>query len=89
MKFSLRAIVGALLLAGVGGAFAANPLSVELRAAASKSAPGESVLWTLTNHSDETVHVLRWETPLDGLSRSIFEVSKNGRPVRYMDKIVH
>jgi peptidyl-Lys metalloendopeptidase len=89
MKFSLRAIVGALLLAGVGSAYAANPLSVELRAQTNKASPGESVVWSLTNNSDETVHVLRWETPLDGLSRSIFEVSKNGRPVRYMDKLVH
>lgn len=89
MKTSLRAIVGALLLAGVGSAMAANPLSVELRAAASKASPGESVLWSLTNQSDEAVYVLRWETPLDGMSRSIFEVSRNGRPVRYMDKVVH
>ena len=90
MKSSLRAIVGALLLAGVGSAMAAgNPLSVELKAQASKAAPGESVLWQITNRSDETVYVLRWETPLDGLSRSVFEVSQNGKPVRYMDKIVH
>jgi peptidyl-Lys metalloendopeptidase len=90
MKISLRAIVGALLLAGAVGASAAGvPLSVELKAQASKGAPGESVLWQLTNHGDESVYVLRWETPLDGLSRSIFEVSYQGRPVRYMEKIVH
>ncbi|MBK9655119.1 MAG: hypothetical protein IPO66_06470 [Rhodanobacteraceae bacterium] len=90
MKISLRAVVGALLLAGIGSASAAGiPLSVELKAQASKGAPGESVLWQITNRSDEAVYVLRWETPLDGLSRSIFEVSYKGQPVRYMDKIVH
>jgi peptidyl-Lys metalloendopeptidase len=90
MNFSLRAIVGAMLLVGAGSASAAGvPLSVELKAQASKAAPGESVLWQITNHSDEAVYVLRWETPLDGLSRSIFEVSYQGRPVRYMEKIVH
>ncbi|MBK9657858.1 MAG: hypothetical protein IPO66_21560 [Rhodanobacteraceae bacterium] len=46
-------------------------------------------MWQITNRSDEAVYVLRWETPLDGLSRSIFEVSYKGQPVRYMDKIVH
>ena len=90
MKSSLRAVVGALLLAGVGSAMAAgNPLSVELKAQTSKSTPGESVLWQLTNRGDEAIYVLRWETPLDGLSRSVFQVSHNGRPVRYMDKLVH
>lgn len=90
MNMGLRAIVGALLLAGIGSASAAGiPLSVELKAQASKSTPGESVLWQVTNRGDEAIYILRWETPLDGLSRSVFEVSKNGRPVRYMDKIVH
>jgi len=90
MKSSLRAVVCALLLAGAGGAMAAgNPLSVELQTAATKGAPGESVLWQVTNRGDEAVYVLRWETPLDGLSRSMFDVSINGKPVRYMDKIVH
>lgn len=90
MNFSLRAIVGALLLVGVGSASAAGiPLSVELKPQASKSSPGESVLWQLTNHGDESVYVLRWETPLNGMSRSLFEVSYKGQPVRYMDKIVH
>lgn len=90
MKCSLRAVVGALLLAGVGSAWAAgNPLSVELVAQSNKSMPTESVRWQITNTSNEAVYVLRWETPLDGLSRSIFEVSQNGKPVRYMDKLVH
>ncbi|HWS24940.1 MAG TPA: M35 family metallo-endopeptidase, partial [Xanthomonadales bacterium] len=90
MKISLRAIVGALLLAGIGSASAAGiPLSVELKAQTSKASPGESVLWQITNRSDEAVYVLRWETPLDGLSRSIFEVSYKGQPVRYMDQVVH
>ncbi len=90
MKNGLRAIVGALLLVGIGSASAAGiPLSVELKAQATKASPGESVLWQVTNRGDEAVYVLRWETPLDGLSRSMFDVSINGKPVRYMDKIVH
>lgn len=90
MKCSLRAVVGALLLAGVGSAWAAgNPLAVELVAQSAKSTPTESVRWQITNTSNEAVYVLKWETPLDGLSRSIFEVSQNGKAVRYMDQVVH
>ena len=82
MKNGLRAIVGALLLVGIGSASAAGiPLSVELKAQATKASPGESVLWQVTNRGDEAVYVLRWETPLDGLSRSMFDVSINGKPV--------
>ena len=90
MKSSLRVIVGALLLCGMGSVSAAGiPLSVELKAQASKASPGESVLWQITNQSNESVYVLRWETPLDGMSREMFSVSYKGQPVRYMDKIVH
>lgn len=90
MNSSLRLIVGAILLAGMGSVTAAGiPLSVELKAQASKASPGESVLWQITNQSSESVYVLRWETPLDGMSRSMFDVSYKGQPVRYMDKVVH
>lgn len=90
MKCSLRAVVGALLLAGVGNVWAAgNPLAVELVAQSDKAAPTESVRWQITNTSKEAVYVLRWETPLDGLSRSIFDVTQNGKSVRYMDQFVH
>ena len=90
MNSSLRVIVGALLLCGLGSVSAAGiPLSVELKAQTSKSSPGESITWQITNQSSESVYVLRWETPLDGLSRSLFDVSYKGQPVRYMDKLVH
>jgi peptidyl-Lys metalloendopeptidase len=90
MKSSLRLIVGALLLCGLGSVSAAGiPLSVELKAQTTKASPGESVLWQITNQSSESVYVLRWETPLDGMSREMFTVSYKGQPVRYMDKIVH
>lgn len=85
----VRAALAAALLGSCAVAFADVPLSVSLQASNEKSAPSETVRWQLTNRSDETVYVLRWETPLDGLSRSIFEVRYGGKPVRYMDKIVH
>jgi len=90
MKLSLSGVLGSVLLAFGSAVLAAgNPLSVQLSAASNKAAPGESVLWQITNQSTENVYVLRWETPLDGLSRAVFDVSFNGQPVRYMDKIVH
>lgn len=91
MKLSLTGVVASLLMAFGGAALAAdgNPLSVRLSAVSDKAAPSESVLWQITNQSADNVYVLRWETPLDGMSRSIFDISYNGKPVRYMDKVVH
>lgn len=39
---------------------------------------------TLTNTSGEAQHVLRWRTPLDGVQSSLFEVRRDGQPVRYL-----
>lgn len=91
MKLSLTGVVATVLMSFGASAFAVdgNPLSVQLSAKSDKAAPSESVLWQMTNRSSEILYVLRWETPLDGMSKSIFNVSYNGVPVRYMDKIVH
>jgi|CXWL01.1.fsa_nt_gi peptidyl-Lys metalloendopeptidase len=91
MKLSLSGVVATVLMSFSACALAAdgNSLSVQLSASSDKAAPSESVLWQITNRSSENLYVLRWETPLDGMSRSVFDVSLNGVPVRYMDKVVH
>ncbi len=90
MKLRLTGLVASLLLAFGGSALAAgNPLSVQLLPTTDKGTPSETIRWQITNQSSESVYVLRWETPLDGLSRSVFEISYKGQPVRYMDKVVH
>ncbi|MCP4654417.1 MAG: peptidase M35 [bacterium] len=41
------------------------------------------VRFTLTNHSARTVHVLRWETPVNGFERNLFQVARDGELVTY------
>lgn len=65
------------------------PLSVRLEAAGDLRGQSDSLRWSMTNRGEETVLVLRWETPVDGLSTSLFAVEHEGVQVPYMDKIVH
>lgn len=84
-------VFAGLLLAGVSGAVLASvPLAVELTPVGAKSTgASQSVKWSITNTGADSVLVLRWETPLDGLSKSIFEVRRGNVVVPYVDKIVH
>ena len=41
---------------------------------------------TLTNSSGATQHLLRWRTPLDGVEAPLFEVRRDGQPVRYLGR---
>lgn len=85
-----KLVLGSFLLAFGSVAVADVPLSVELSASGAKSGSSSQVLrWSITNHGAESVLVLRWETPLDGLSRSLFNVQRGGVDVPYVDKIVH
>jgi peptidyl-Lys metalloendopeptidase len=79
----------ALLLAFSGVATAGQPLSVSLSPAANKLGSAESVVWTMTNETNESMYVLRRETPLDGMSGPAFEVERDGEEVQYLGKIVH
>lgn len=39
---------------------------------------------TLTNTAAEPRYVLRWHTPLDGLTAPLFDIQRDGLPVRYL-----
>lgn len=39
--------------------------------------------FTLTNHSDTRVYVLKWYTPLEGLAGEIFSIARNGQVIPY------
>lgn len=41
------------------------------------------VRFTLTNHTQEELRVLRWYTPLEGFAGDIFDVERDGEPVPY------
>ncbi|PWT97041.1 MAG: hypothetical protein C5B52_14560 [Bacteroidetes bacterium] len=42
-----------------------------------------NVIFELTNHSKKAVHVLKWNTPLEGLKSDCLDVRKNGKIVPY------
>jgi peptidyl-Lys metalloendopeptidase len=42
----------------------------------------------IANPTGSSIRMLKWFTPLDGLERSLFTVSRNGEPVRYVGKMV-
>lgn len=42
-----------------------------------------NLIFELTNHSKVPVHILKWNTPLEGLKSDCLNVKKNGKPVAY------
>lgn len=80
-----------LLIAGAAGtapAFAAG-LAVRLDAPAAKADFGSGKLtFTIANDAAAPLHVLRWQTPLDGVDTDLFDVSVDGQPVRYIGRLV-
>jgi Lysine-specific metallo-endopeptidase len=49
---------------------------------------GVHLIFELVNHSKKAVHVLKWNTPLEGLQSDCLDVSKNGKPVEYDGRMV-
>lgn len=40
----------------------------------------------MTNTSAQVAHLLRWRTPLDGVESPLFDVRRDGQPVRYLGR---
>ncbi|MBZ4334264.1 protease [Corallococcus sp. AS-1-12] len=55
-----------------------------------KAKPGEpiEVLFKLTNRSESPVWVLKWQTPLEGILGTVFEVTRDGEEVPYQGPMV-
>ncbi|MFC5570611.1 M35 family metallo-endopeptidase [Lysobacter yangpyeongensis] len=67
----------------------ANPLRVSLVAAqASSGGFLGSVDVTITNTSNHTVRVPKWELPSDFLEAKLFQVSRDGQPVQYQGPMI-
>lgn len=51
---------------------------------------GDNVLVrvTLSNTSGTAQHLLRWRTPLDAIETSLFDITRDGQPVRYLGRSV-
>lgn len=80
-----RILLGSLLLTCAGVAMAApGGVSVRLEAASQAAAFGSgNVVFTLRNDAATTLHVLRWQTPLDGVTNNLFKVERDGMEVTY------
>lgn len=75
----------ALFTVGMLGMAAASAAGLEISLAPSDQDRGNGTIeYKLINQSSTTVHVLRWQTPVDGVTNDLFDVSQNGKPVEYV-----
>ena len=49
---------------------------------------GTNLIFELTNHTKKPVHILKWNTPLEGLKSDCLHVLKNGKKVAYDGRLV-
>lgn len=83
MKHILAVI---LFLASAGAAWAS--VDVTLNPVQPTVGRGDDVLVrvTLTNTSGTIQHLLRWRMPVDGVAAPLFDVRRDGQPVRYLGR---
>lgn len=86
-RFLLSRAAGAVALFAAAGAAHAQ-LNVTLNPAQPAFGRGDNVLMrvTLTNTSGTVQHLLRWRTPERGIEAPLFEVQRDGQPVRYLGR---
>ena len=74
----------AVLAVGMLGSAAVHSAGLEIALSPSAENAGDGTIeYSLINQTGSTVHVLRWQTPVDGLTNDLFNVSQNGEPVTY------
>ena len=77
-------LAGAIAAVSAQPAAKSNPLRVSMVAAqASNGGFLGAVEVTITNTSNHTVRVPKWELPSDFMEAKLFQVSRNGEPVQY------
>lgn len=93
VKLVVLAVVAAALLAGAqafAGATQGPALSssIEVEKASFTTTDEVAVTFALTNRGEATARVLRWLTPLRGVSNDLFVVTRDGEPVAYTGRLV-
>jgi peptidyl-Lys metalloendopeptidase len=63
-------------------------INLEFPTAEFRARDRQSIKFTLTNNSNETINVLKWNTPLEGVNNDIFKIEKDGKPAVYLGKMV-
>ena len=88
----LKMAVGAAVLAMSMSTQAASNNGIVVSVAPEKASMGKSddvvVKVTFTNTSGSPQYVLKSRTPFEGVGAPLFEVTRDGQPVRYVGKIV-
>jgi len=89
------AVAAALIAAGIASTDAAqpnarlNPLTVSMTAANGKAGSALGAIdIAITNNSRQTVRIPKWELPSQDLDANLFQVSRDGKPVRYEGPLV-
>ncbi|UXI67223.1 M35 family metallo-endopeptidase [Tahibacter amnicola] len=80
----------AVFVLGMGMAGTASAAGVELRlgAASQKDFGSGTVHYSLTNNTAGEIHILKWQTPLEGVTNDLFNVTQNGKPVPFVGRMV-
>lgn len=83
--------LGACAPVATGAAGEPSPNDLEAVLQAPETLPNENsveVVFTLTNHSESGVYVLKWYTPLEGVFGEIFHVERDGQSIPYEGPLV-
>jgi peptidyl-Lys metalloendopeptidase len=93
VKLVVLAVVAAALLAGAqafAGATQGPALSssIDVEQSSFTMTDEVAVTFALTNRGEASVRVLRWLTPLRGISNDLFVVTRDGEPVAYTGRLV-
>lgn len=75
----------AVFAVGMLGSAAVHSAGLEIALSPSAGNSGDGTIeYRLINQSGTSVHVLRWQTPVDGLTNDLFSVRQNGEEVAYV-----
>jgi peptidyl-Lys metalloendopeptidase len=92
----LTVLVAVVLLVAVSPLQAApdsaqrTPLATSLEVSQYAHGPADEIAITFAAHNggQESVYILKWQTPFDGIEADLFEVSCDGEPVAYTGKLI-
>jgi peptidyl-Lys metalloendopeptidase len=68
--------------------FARLSVNLELNSRQYRAQDRENLRFTLTNNSNESVNVLKWKTPVEGINDDMFYVKKQEEAAVYLGRIV-
>lgn len=88
-KLARNFVIGAVVALITLPAFANGPIETEISVAEPFLSADQNVevTFTVTNVSERSVRLLRWNLPFDGIDGDLFEVARNGEPMPYLGRV--